>query len=119
MNMAPNIPQLLTTLVGFLILVWIMKKYAWGPVLDMLDARRDKIENDYAAAEKELSEAEKTGTSTGKPPASKTPCFTRSAITLRCALQGVSSDQVFRIPITGRPSNKSWGNPWFFIQPRW
>ncbi len=58
MNMAPNIPQLLTTLVGFLILVWIMKKYAWGPILDMLDARRDKIENDYAAAEKELSEAE-------------------------------------------------------------
>ena len=58
MNMAPNIPQLLTTAVGFLILVWIMKKYAWGPILDMLDARRDKIENDYAAAEKELSEAE-------------------------------------------------------------
>ena len=58
MNMTPNVPQLLTTLVGFLILVWIMKKFAWGPVLDMLDARRDKIENDYAAAEKELSEAE-------------------------------------------------------------
>ena len=58
MNMAPNIPQLLTTAVGFLILVWIMKKFAWGPILDMLDARRDKIENDYAAAEKELSEAE-------------------------------------------------------------
>ena len=58
MNMAPNIPQLLTTLVGFLILVWIMRKFAWGPILDLLDARRDKIENDYAAAEKELSEAE-------------------------------------------------------------
>jgi F-type H+-transporting ATPase subunit b len=58
MNMAPNWPQLITTAIGFLILVGIMKKYAWGPILDMLDARRDKIENDYAAAEKELSEAE-------------------------------------------------------------
>ena len=37
MNMTPNIPQLLTTVVGFLILVWIMKKYAWGPILDLLD----------------------------------------------------------------------------------
>ena len=34
-------------------------------------------------------------------------------------MQGVSSDQVFRIPITGRPSNRSGGNPWFFIHPRW
>ena len=58
MNMTPNIPQLLTTLVGFVILMWILKKYAWGPILDMLDQRRDKIESDYAAAEKELSEAE-------------------------------------------------------------
>jgi F-type H+-transporting ATPase subunit b len=58
MNMTPNIPQLLTTVVGFLILVWIMKKYAWGPILDLLDQRREKIENDYVAAEKELSEAE-------------------------------------------------------------
>lgn len=58
MNMTPNIPQLLTTLVGFLILVWIMKKYAWGPILDMLDQRREKIESDYASAEKELSAAE-------------------------------------------------------------
>ena len=58
MNMTPNVPQLVTTLVGFLILMWILKKYAWGPILDMLDQRRDKIDSDYAAAEKELSEAE-------------------------------------------------------------
>jgi F-type H+-transporting ATPase subunit b len=58
MNMTPNIPQLLTTVVGFLILMWIMKKYAWGPILDLLDQRREKIENDYAAAEHELAEAE-------------------------------------------------------------
>jgi F-type H+-transporting ATPase subunit b len=58
MNMAPNWPQLITTAIGFLILVWIMRKFAWGPILDMLDQRREKIEHDYAAAEKELSSAE-------------------------------------------------------------
>ena len=58
-----------------------------------------------------LSEVEKTGTSTGKPPASKMPCFTFSARMLRWALQGVSSDQVLRMPITGRPSNRSFGRP--------
>jgi F-type H+-transporting ATPase subunit b len=54
----PLLPQLLTQGVGFLILVWILKKFAWGPILDLLDQRRDKIDGDYAAAEKNLAEAE-------------------------------------------------------------
>ena len=54
----PKIPQLLTQMVGFIILVLILKKYAWGPILDMLDQRRDKIDGDYKAAEKNLAEAE-------------------------------------------------------------
>jgi F-type H+-transporting ATPase subunit b len=58
MSMAPNWPQLITTVIGFLILLWIMKKFAWGPILDLLDQRRDKIEADYKAAEQELGSAE-------------------------------------------------------------
>lgn len=58
MSLAPNWPQLLTTVVGFLLLVWIMRKYAWGPILDLLDQRREKIETDYKAAERELGSAE-------------------------------------------------------------
>lgn len=54
----PNVTQVLTTVVGFLLLVWVMRKYAWGPILDQLDKRRDKIERDYAAAEQQLGEAE-------------------------------------------------------------
>ncbi len=54
----PKIPQLLTQAAGFIILVLILKKYAWGPILDMLDQRRDKIDGDYKAAEKNLTEAE-------------------------------------------------------------
>jgi F-type H+-transporting ATPase subunit b len=58
MSLAPNWPQLLTTVVGFLLLVWIMRKFAWGPILDLLDQRREKIDNDYKAAERELGSAE-------------------------------------------------------------
>ena len=54
----PKIPQLLTQMAGFIILVLILKKYAWGPILDMLDQRRDKVDGDYKAAEKNLADAE-------------------------------------------------------------
>jgi len=54
----PKIPQLLTQVLGFIIFVLILKKYAWGPILDLLDQRRDKIDGDYEAAEKNLAEAE-------------------------------------------------------------
>jgi len=36
----------------------ILGKYAWGPILNVLDERRGKIEGDYAAAEKNLADAE-------------------------------------------------------------
>ena len=58
MSLAPNWAQLLTTVLGFLLLVWIMRKYAWGPIIDLIDQRKDKIESDYAAAERELGSAE-------------------------------------------------------------
>ncbi len=35
--------QVLTQIVGFLILLWLMRKYAWGPLLQSLEDRRDKI----------------------------------------------------------------------------
>lgn len=54
----PNITNLLTTAVGFILFVWVLAKFAWGPILNLLDARRQKIEGDYAAAEKNLADAE-------------------------------------------------------------
>ena len=65
-----------------------------------------------------VSPSDITGNSSGKPPASQTPRFTCSASSRKCALQGVSSDQVLQMPMTGRPSNTSAGRPWFFIQLR-
>jgi F-type H+-transporting ATPase subunit b len=35
-----------------------MRKFAWGPILDLLDQRREKIDSDYKAAERELGSAE-------------------------------------------------------------
>src|SRR5690606_11952121 len=58
-----------------------------------------KLRVSIAVGRKLDSPLEKTGNSTGKPPASKTPFLTCSAILRKCALQGVSSDQVLRIPI--------------------
>ena len=68
-----------------------------------------RLRNIIAVGRKVLSLAENTGTSTGNPPASHTPAFTFSASSCRWPLQGVRSDHVFMMPITGRPSNRSCG----------
>src|ERR1051325_4536526 len=62
-----------------------------------------------------VSPSDITGNSTGKPPASDMPRFTDSASSRKWALQGVSSDHVLQIPMTGLPLNSSSGIPWFFI----
>jgi F-type H+-transporting ATPase subunit b len=52
-----ELSQLITHIVGFLIALVILKKYAWGPVLNMLDERRDKIDQDLRSAERTRDEA--------------------------------------------------------------
>lgn len=42
---------LLTHSVGFLITLWILKKFAWGPLLNMMDERRDKIAGEFQQIE--------------------------------------------------------------------
>lgn len=43
--------QLLTHLVGFVITVWILKKFAWGPLLQIMEERRNKIAGEFEAIE--------------------------------------------------------------------
>jgi F-type H+-transporting ATPase subunit b len=50
---------ILTNIVAFLILLWLLKKYAWGPLLGVIDQRRDKIRTDFAKAEKQVQDAER------------------------------------------------------------
>ena len=46
-----KLTELLTQIVGFLIAIWILKKFAWKPLLGMLEQRREKIKADLKSAE--------------------------------------------------------------------
>jgi F-type H+-transporting ATPase subunit b len=39
--------QLLTHAIGFLITLWLLKRIAWGPLLALLEERRNKIINEF------------------------------------------------------------------------
>ncbi len=49
---------LITQILGFLIVLWVLKRFAWGPVLAMLESRRRKIASDVDAAKHLRTEAE-------------------------------------------------------------
>jgi hypothetical protein len=64
-----------------------------------------------------VSPRDTTGSSSGTPPASRTPLRTDAATSVRCALHGVRSEAVLAIAICGR-SKASPGTP-RRIQARW
>ena len=35
---------LVTQIIGFLIVLWVLKRYAWKPVLGLLEERRARLE---------------------------------------------------------------------------
>lgn len=47
-----EIKALLTQVVGFLIVLWLLKKYAWGKLLSFTEARRASIASEFANIEK-------------------------------------------------------------------
>ncbi|MNM78602.1 hypothetical protein D3C81_905120 [compost metagenome] len=55
----------------------------------------------------ELSESEMAGSSTGKPPACRMPRLTSSTRWRKWAWQGLMSDQVFRMAMSGLPIHSS------------
>lgn len=54
-----NIQLFITHFIGFLIAVWILKKYAWGPLLNLLDERREKIKTEFDNIDAGKAEVEK------------------------------------------------------------
>jgi F-type H+-transporting ATPase subunit b len=52
-----DIKQVLTQIVGFLIFLFLLRRFAWGPVLQMLEARQAKIATDLGEAERRKQEA--------------------------------------------------------------
>lgn len=51
-----ELSQLLTHALGFLVTVWILKRFAWGPLLDLLEERRAKIAGEFQAIEQQKNE---------------------------------------------------------------
>ena len=58
MNGLIDIQLVLTQILGFVLFVWIMSRFAWKPMLAMLEARRAKIAGDFAEAAQRKSEAD-------------------------------------------------------------
>jgi F-type H+-transporting ATPase subunit b len=59
--------QLLTHLVGFVITVWILKKFAWKPLLNLMEERRNRIAGEFDEIEQEKAKvAELTSEYEGK-----------------------------------------------------
>lgn len=50
--------KLITHLVSFVIALWLLKKFAWGPILNLLDERRNKIAGEFQEIEKGKDDVE-------------------------------------------------------------
>jgi F-type H+-transporting ATPase subunit b len=50
---------IITQIIGFLVALWILKAFAWKPLLGMLEARKKKIADDLGEAEKIRSDADR------------------------------------------------------------
>jgi len=54
-----ELSQIITNILGFLIALWLLKKFAWKPLLSTLEQRRQKIKSDLDSAEDRKKEMEK------------------------------------------------------------
>lgn len=50
--------DVITVIVCFLLVYWVLAKFAFGPILQAIDARRDQIDSDLKRAEQHRVEAE-------------------------------------------------------------
>ena len=56
--MGISIPEILTQVVAFVLLVFLLKKFAWKPLLKLLDDRREKIRSGFEEIETTKREVE-------------------------------------------------------------
>jgi len=54
-----DIRQVLTQIIGFLLMLWILRRYAWAPVLKLLDDRRNKIAGEFQDADRRKADADR------------------------------------------------------------
>jgi len=46
-----NPVEIVTQIIGFLLALWILRRFAWKPLLALIEERQEKIRKDFAAAE--------------------------------------------------------------------
>jgi len=56
--MGLEIGQIVTQIIGFLIAVFLLKKFAWKPLLSILEERRSKIKSEFDNIDKEKKKVE-------------------------------------------------------------
>lgn len=49
--------QFITHAIGFLITMWLLKRFAWTPLLDLMEERRSKIAGEFETIEQEKEKA--------------------------------------------------------------
>ena len=57
--MGISLPEILTQAFGFILLVLVLKKLAWIPLLELLDERRHKIQEGFSQIEQAKKDVEK------------------------------------------------------------
>lgn len=57
--MSFEIKQIITQMIAFLIMLWVLKKYAWKPLLDIMHKRTQKIQAAFDEANEKNLEADK------------------------------------------------------------
>ena len=54
--MSLSLQEIITQALGFLLLVWVMKRIFWKPILGMLEARRSRVEEAFRQIESSKKE---------------------------------------------------------------
>lgn len=48
-----EVSQIITQILGFLVMLWILKKFGWKPILNILEDRKNKIKSEFDFIEDE------------------------------------------------------------------
>lgn len=54
-----EIGQVISQIISFLIMLWVLKRFAWKPLLNVMDERRQKIKSEFDSIEAQKKELAK------------------------------------------------------------
>lgn len=55
-----ELAQIFTQIIAFLVMYWVLKRYAWKPLLKIMDDRRNKIQGEFDAIDAEKKAISRT-----------------------------------------------------------